>query len=157
MCKLAKKSSNTMYLETWKQMLRCRSAFFGQKMLRQTAEMASFLALSVVEKCSKKSWTRLKQSWIGVQNTLLYSHSSSKCGPRFAPFQRVENAFPQCCEPDATTWKLDGSPKGSRAKPLWELTPNKQCFFHQPNQAQTCEPFLFPKCPVWHNENKTQI
>ncbi len=24
----------------------------------------------------------------------------------------------------------------------------QRCFFHQPNQAQTREPFLFPKCPV---------
>jgi hypothetical protein len=30
------------------------------------------------------------------------------------------------CDPDATTWKLDGSPKDSRAKPLCELTPIKQ-------------------------------
>jgi hypothetical protein len=35
-----------------------------------------------------------------------------------------------------------------------KLTPNKQCFFHQPNQAQTLEPFLIPKR---HNEKKTQI
>jgi hypothetical protein len=40
-----------------------------------------------------------------------------------------------CCDPDATTQKLDGSPKDFRAKPLCELTPNKQCSFHKPNQV----------------------
>ncbi len=40
-----------------------------------------------------------------------------------------------CCDPDATTWKLDGSRKDSNAKPLCELTTNKQCSFHQPNQV----------------------
>ncbi len=42
----------------------------------------------------------------------------------------------RCCDPDATTWKLDGSPKDPHAKPLCEPTPNKRCFFHQSNQAQ---------------------
>ncbi len=65
--------------------------------------------------------------------------------------------FYVCCDPDATTWKLDGSPKDCHAKPLCELTPINQYSFHQPNQAQTREMFLFPKCPVWHNENKTHI
>jgi hypothetical protein len=52
---------------------------------------------------------------------------------------------------------LDGSPKDSRAKPLNKLTPIKRRSFHQPNRAQTRKPPLFPKCPVWHNENKIQI
>ncbi len=41
-----------------------------------------------------------------------------------------------CCDPDATIWKLDGSPKGSHAKLLCKLTSIKLCFFRQPNQAQ---------------------
>jgi hypothetical protein len=54
-----------------------------------------------------------------------------------------------CCDLDVTTRKLDGSPKDSRAKPLCELTPIKQCFFYQHNHAQTREPFLIPKCPLF--------
>jgi hypothetical protein len=54
--------------------------------------------------------------------------------------------------------KVDGPPKVSPAGPLCRLFPNQAVSPpDHPSQAQIREPFLFPKCPILQNENKTQI
>jgi hypothetical protein len=56
---------------------------------------------------------------------------------------------------DVELHKVGGYPKDSRAKPLYEITPNKRCSFHQSNKAPKPMNHSYSQIPRLTNENKT--